>query len=70
VGEGQRAKVSNLFGGAVPRRRLMRWLIGRNGPFADYLFLPLVWPHGPIGHIGDPAPKIVKILEDLGGGVA
>jgi hypothetical protein len=22
-----------------------------------YLFLPLVWPHGRIGHLGEPAPK-------------
>jgi hypothetical protein len=22
-----------------------------------YLFLPLVWPHGPIGHLGGPAPE-------------
>jgi hypothetical protein len=25
-------------------------------PKSHYLFLPLVWPHGRIGHLGEPAP--------------
>jgi hypothetical protein len=31
------------------------WIISHTN---YYLFLPLVWPHGPIGHLGDPAPKV------------
>jgi hypothetical protein len=35
-----------------------------------YLFLPLVWPHGPIGHLGDPAPKVLQYFYNFRGGVA
>jgi hypothetical protein len=33
-----------------------------------YLFLPLVWPHGPIGHLGGPAPGVPRQWLILGAG--
>jgi hypothetical protein len=33
-----------------------------------YLFLPLVWPHGPIGHLGGPAPGVPRKWPILGAG--
>jgi hypothetical protein len=43
------------FGGFVtwPFRQF-----GNSGVDQEYLFLPLVWPHGRIGHLGEPAPKV------------
>jgi hypothetical protein len=36
--------------------------------FTSYLFLPLVWPHGPIGHLGGPAPGVPRQWPILGAG--
>jgi len=33
-----------------------------------YLFLPLVWPHGPIGHLGGPAPGVSRQWSISGAG--
>jgi hypothetical protein len=41
---------------------------GRSRAATAYLFLPLVWPHGPIGHLGGPAPGVPRQWPILGAG--